>query len=74
MQSTPVLTTVLMVMVAVTGISGEGEVAARGQHPEDDPAAHQERLDDPPAPMVDQTPLKGTLVPTVVERNGYIHV
>ena len=73
MQSTPVLTTILMLTAAALAFSGEAEVAGRRQHSEDDPTAHQERLDDPPA-EVDDAQIKAAPAPTMVERNGYTSV
>jgi len=63
-----------MVMVAVTGISGEGEVVGSRQQSNDDPTAHQERLNDPPAAVDPEAPIKAAPEPTVVERNGYTSV
>ncbi len=68
------MATILMLMAAVTGAQGDEENSRLREHRRDDPVSHQERLDDPPASVVDRSPLKGAVAPNVVERNGYVSV
>ena len=68
------LATILVMTAAAVAGSGEWTVADRRAPRADDPAAHQERLDDPPAPVVERPLVKESPAPTVVERNGYVSV